>query len=320
MIQIFMAGALALLALARVPALRRNSRDPVFFAAAFAGASSLLLSPDVYFAVDRILGGFNLTRLAINSFMIVGLWFLRNAVVSAVTQQRDTRSLWGRTLPVTLTLALQAAFFFLAGTSPSTRAWMGDGHHPVQVGLFSMMLIGFIAWSCAEIAWACFRYVPQMRRAFRIGFSMVGTGAAVAVAVMVIMCTGELAALAGNAVLHKAIQALPVHIFEMVAIILVGVGLTIPAVAGRSARKQAALRLDRTIAKVEVIHQKALQNSDMDRTLLADRSARPHERLHRMIVEIWDAELAAGGRAVLDEEDRAYLLLVESDFGLERTS
>lgn len=320
MIQIFMAGALILLALARVPALRKSGRDPVFFAAAFAGLSSLLLSPHAYFAVDQVLGGFNLTRLAINSSMIVGLWFLRNAVVTAVTQQPDTRPLWVRTLPLTLTLALQTTFFFLAGTSASTRAWMGDSDHPVQVGLFSMMLIGFIAWSCGEIAWACFRYVPQMRRAFRTGFSMVGTGAAIAVAVMVIMCTGEIAALAGNEVLHKGIQALPVHIFEMVAIILVGIGLTIPAIAGRMARKQAAHRLDRTIAKVEVIHAKALENADMERILRADKRALPHERLHRLIVEIWDAELAAAGRSALTDEDRAYVLLVESDFGLERTS
>jgi hypothetical protein len=57
----------------------------------------------------------------------------------------------------------------------------------------------------------------------------------------------------------------------------------------------------------------------MTRILKADAGAEPHERLHRMIVEIWDAELAAAGRSALNDEDRAYVLLVESDFGLERT-
>jgi hypothetical protein len=39
-----------------------------------------------------------------------------------------------------------------------------------------------------------------------------------------------------------------------------------------------------------------------------------------MIVEIWDAELAAGTEgSVLTREDRDYMLLVESDFDLGRT-
>jgi hypothetical protein len=40
-----------------------------------------------------------------------------------------------------------------------------------------------------------------------------------------------------------------------------------------------------------------------------------------MIVEIWDAELAAGAsRSALTPGDRAYLLTVECDLDLERTS
>jgi hypothetical protein len=108
---------------------------------------------------------------------------------------------------------------------------------------------------------------------------------------------------------------------EMFAIVLVGVGLTLPAVAGRAARRLASLRMLRTIAKVEPIRVKALKNADMARLLETDAAARPQERLHRMIVEIWDAELAAGAsRSALTPDDRAYLLTVESDLDLERTS
>ena len=75
------------------------------------------------------------------------------------------------------------------------------------------------------------------------------------------------------------------------------------------------------IAKVEPIRVKALKNADMARLLKTDDAARPQERLHRMIVEIWDAELAAGAaRSALTAGDRAYLLTVESDLNLERTS
>lgn len=318
MMQLIMAGALLLLAAARIPALVRKGRDTVFMAAVFAGASSLLLDPSLYLALDPALGGANMVKLALNSFMIVGLWYLRAAVLSAVSPDTDTRPGWVRALPLTLTLALQAIFFFLAGISTSTTAWAGDHRHAIATSLFSLMMIFFIAWSCGQIAWTCFRYVPQMRQSFRVGFSMVGLGCLVAVAVMADMVAGELEAAIPDLSLPWA-QAIPVHPFEMVAITLVGVGLTIPPVAGRITERRAAARLLRTIAKVAQIRERALADRPTDRMLEADADALPEERLHRMIVEIWDAELAAGGRSGLAAEDRDYLLLVESDFGLERT-
>jgi hypothetical protein len=320
MMQFIMAGALFLLGVARIPAIRRNGRDPVFMAAIFAGASSLLGSPNVYLAVDALLGGFNLVRLAVNTLMVIGLWYLRSAVVNAVSPDADRGRGWVRFAPLTVTLTLQAAFFFLAGPLPSTVSW-GAYHRLPFAAPFSLTMIAFIAWSCGEIAWACLRFVPRMRQSFRIGFSMVGLGCVISVATMVLMALGIIAAAFQLQSIYWA-AALPFHWLELFAIVLVGVGLTIPAVAGRTARKRAALRLDRTLAKIGAIREKALKNADMDRILRADQGALPHERLHRMIVEIWDAELAAGGRSALTDEDRAYVLLVESEFGLEleRTS
>ena len=120
MTQILMAAALFVLAAARVPALRRNGSDTVFLAAVFAGASSLLLNPAIYMAADSALGGINLAKLALNSFMIVGLWFLRNAVLSAIAPEADTRSPWARRMPLIITLALQTVFFALTGPTVST--------------------------------------------------------------------------------------------------------------------------------------------------------------------------------------------------------
>ena len=106
----------------------------------------------------------------------------------------------------------------------------------------------------------------------------------------------------------------------MIAVTLVGLGLSLPALAGRITRRRAALRLEKTVAKVEAIRQHALRNVDMDRVLQTGKDATAQDRLHRMLVEIWDAELAAGdGRTVLSPEDREYILLVESDFDLEHT-
>ncbi|WP_427007603.1 hypothetical protein [Pseudarthrobacter sp. H2] len=320
MMHFLMAGALFLLALARVPAVARNGKDPVFLAAMFAGSSSLLGNPGVYLFTDALLGGTNLAKLAVNTFMIVGLWFLRTAVVNAISPEADKRAAWIRCLPVAVTLVLQAAFFFLTGPMPSTATW-GEYHRFPFAAPFSLMMIAFIGWSCGEIAWACCRFVPRMRQSFRIGFSMVGLGSVISVVTMVLMALGILShAFPQLTPLHGAANA-PFQMLEMFAIVLVGVGLTIPAVAGRAARRLASLRMLRTIAKIEPIRVKALKNADMARLLETDAAARPQERLHRMIVEIWDAELAAGAaRSALTDGDRAYLLTVESDLNLERTS
>ena len=67
MMQFLMAGALFLLAVARVPAVARNGKDPVFLAAMFAGLSSVLGNPGVYLFTDALLGGINLAKLAVNT-------------------------------------------------------------------------------------------------------------------------------------------------------------------------------------------------------------------------------------------------------------
>lgn len=319
MMQLVMAGALFLLAFARVPALARNRKDMVFGAAIFAGTSSLLSSPSVYYFIDMALGGINLAKLAVNSFMIVGLWYLRAAVVHAISPAAD-RKVWLRRLPLTITLVLQTAFFFLTGPTSTTLTWGNDYHQHLPAALFSLMMIAFIAWSCGEIAWACFEFVPKMRRSFRIGFSMVGFGCLISVLTMALMAMDALSRAFPQLSLFRSAAAAPFHLIETVAILLVGLGLSIPPLAGRISGKRAEARLLETIAKVEPIRERVLLAAAADRVLQADLGARPQDRLHRMIVEIWDAELFVGqGRSTLTEEERSYVLLVESDFGFERT-
>jgi len=105
----------------------------------------------------------------------------------------------------------------------------------------------------------------------------------------------------------------PYHQLELVATVLAGAGLTIPAVAGRAARKNLHRWNTQTHARVESIWAKALQSTSPDRTLEADPQAPVQDRLHRMVVEIRDAELAAGTSATfLTAEERSYLLSVEA--------
>lgn len=317
MMHLVMAAALFLLAAARLPALRRKGSDTVFMAGVFAGMSALLGNIPVYFFIDGILGGINLGKLAMNSFMIVGLWYLRTAVVHAVSPAAGARSAWGRRLPLIITLVLQTLFFALTGPTTSTTTWGTDYHHLLPAALFSLMMIAFIAWSCGEIAWACFKFVPQMRRSFQLGFAMVGLGCIISVIVMAALATDALSS-AFPPLSAISGSDIPFHMLEMLAIILVGVGLTIPAVAGRATRRKARLTRHVTIARVTPIRARVLQSANMERMLKTDSAASPDEQLHRMLVEIWDAELAAGpGNTALTAEERDYLLSVESSLDAE---
>jgi hypothetical protein len=323
MIQIVMAGALLLLAVARVPAMARNGKDTVFYAAIFEGAAMLLIDPDVYSTTDAILGGVNLIKLINSILMVLGLWFLRAAVLNAISPDHSKRNVWARRLPLLATVALQLLFFFLTGLLPSTATW-GQYHNHLTAALFSMMVIAFVGWSCGEIAWACIRFVPKMRKAFKVGFSMVGLGCLISVYTAVFMADEVIRSTGFFPILgSRTFPTQPFAVYELFAIVLVGVGLTIPAVAGRAARRRMD-RLDQhlalAISRVEPIREKALEGSEMAGLLKADTDASPQERLHRMMVEIWDAELAAGsGRTVLTEQERSYLLSLESNFDLERS-
>lgn len=314
-----MAAALFLLALARVPALVRNGKDTVFLAAVFEGLSTVLIDPAIYTAIDPLIGGFNLTKVAGSTFMVLGLWFLRKAVLHAISPDAEARNPLAARLPLITALALQLVFFALTGPVPSTPAWGSLHHtHPPAV-LFSLVVIGFVGWSCAEIARACLRFIPGMRSAFRVGFAMVLLGCLISVAVTVFMALEVIRDVGWFPILGPASStAPPFAAMELAAIVLVGIGLTIPAQAGRRDRKRAEARVRANLAKVEPIREQVLADTGTARALETDTAATPPERLHRMIVEIWDADLAAGtGPSVLTSEERTYLLSVETDLNLE---
>jgi hypothetical protein len=71
---------------------------------------------------------------------------------------------------------------------------------------------------------------------------------------------------------------------------------------------------------VQPLQERALQTAGLDRALEPDPGAPAQDRLHRLIVEIWDADLAMGTASALTPEERAYLLAVDHKLDLERTS
>jgi hypothetical protein len=315
-IQLLMAAALAVLAAARLPVLIRHRKDTVFVAAGCACGAALLTNPGVYVFVDHALSGINLTRLLMQALMVTGLWFLRRALLQAVAPNGAEGIL--RQLPLYTALSLLVILFLLIGPTSTTTSW-GDQFEGILVAaLFSFTGIVFVAWVCGEIAVVCLAHLRTLQGAFRIGFTMVSAGCSIGCLTMTLMSIGVLA---------RAIPALaPLHwrdpdgyrVLELASIALVGVGLTITAVRGHRARLRIARWERNALTHVAPIRENALNEAGLKGTLECDDSAPVQDRLHRMIVEIWDAELAAGtGRTVLTPEQRTYLLDVERTLDLE---
>lgn len=311
MMQLLMAGALAVLAAARMPVLIRHGSDTVFNAAVVTGIAATLTNPGVYLAVDPLLGGFNLTRLIFQILMVVGLWFLRTALLQAVAPDTNRKQ-----YILYLAIGVMVSFFILLGPTTTTSTW-GDEHESKLAGAaMSFTGIAFTAWICGDIAAGCMKSIPRLRGAFRPGFVLVAAGCALGSLTMAALSL---------AVLSNAVPVLTIfkwhmdgyRALELASIALVGVGLTLTAVTGHHGRRRIAKWERDALAAVEPIRERALKTAGLHRTLEADANAPVADRLHRMVVEIWDAELAAGGsRQVLSPDERAFLLAVEEKLDL----
>lgn len=316
MIQLMMAAALAVLAAVRIPVLLRHRRDTVFVAAVCACGAALLTNPVVYVSIDRLLGGFNIARLLMQALMVLGLWFLRKGLLRAVAPHTTPNLL--RQLPLYTAMSLLVIFFVLLGPTVTTNSW-GDEFEGRLIGaLFSITGIAFIAWVCGEIAVVCLTHLRRLKGAFRLGFTMVSAGCAIGCVTMTAM---TVAVLASSVPLLEPLRWRSpdgYRVLELLSIALVGVGLTLTAVQGHRTRTRIARWEKDALTRVEPIREGVLHEAGLHRTLQFDESAPVQDRLHRMIVEIWDADLAAGtAHSVLTEEQRAYLLDIERKLDLE---
>jgi hypothetical protein len=320
MMQLIMAAALYLLGLARVPALLKSGRDPVFAAALLTGTAALLTSPAVYPAVDQALGGQNVAKLAQHTSMMIGMWFIRGGILNAVAPVRERRRQRYRTLPLYVALGLQAVLFLATDAGPTTMDFQGTYNKTLPGALFYSMVMLFTGWVCAEIAVVLRRIVPELRGPFRLGFLLVGTGAflgTISSAAMVL----DILATAVPALAFFSFHETPLQqVLDLVPTVLVGLGMTIPAVAGQLERTRIRRWEKSTLLKVTPIRDRALTRAGTERTLRSDPRTSVPEQLHRMMVQIWDAELAAGDGSALTAEDRAYLLTVERKLDLGRSS
>lgn len=305
-----MAAVLYLLGAARIHVLLKTKRDRVFNAAVLAGTGALLTNPHVYVFADGLLGGQNWARWAMHTLMAVGLWQLRLAITEAVAQDNGQKDRFGAA-PMYLTVGLQTVFFALIHKEPTTTNFVDTFNTQPAGAAFYSMVILFIGWVCAEIAISCYRFVPRMHGVFKVGFSMVFAGSSMGIAAAAVMLCDSLSHVI-PALAPMNFHTTPLYVLiQLIPIGLCGIGLTLPALAGRVQKARKTRWQAETHATVADLRNRILMKVGSERTLGADTATNTKDSLHRMIVEIWDAELASSDGPALSPEERTYLLNVE---------
>lgn len=305
-----MAAVLYLLGAARIHVVLNNKRDRVFNAAALAGTGALLTNPQVYVFADGLLGGENWARWAMHALMAFGLWQLRCAITEAVAQDNGQRDRFGAA-PMYITVVLQTLFFLMIVKKPTTTNFVDTFNTQPSGAAFYSMVIVFIGWVCAEIASACFRFVPKMHGVFKVAFSMVFVGSSLGIAAAAVMLCDALSHVI-TALAPINFHTTPLYVvIQLIPIGLCGIGLTLPVLAGRVQKARNARWETETHAVVADLRNRVLSKVGSERTLGTHANTGTKDSLHRMVVEIWDAELASADDPALDSKERTYLLDVE---------
>ncbi|MFX1821801.1 hypothetical protein PV768_18640 [Pseudarthrobacter sp. CC4] len=288
----------------------RTRKDHCILVAAVAIATALSLNIDaIYRAGDQAIGGRNLLDLCANILMVVGIYFLSQAILRAAELndapvRRDRR---GLLFLGVVSAGLVLAFLFIEAPVSSTRFMLDYGDQPAAA-LYSAVQFVYIGVVVSVTGYVCFRFRRRMAASyFRVAFTLIGVGCSLALVVVVAVLGMDVAHLLGDLSTMEKLAAVYDASF-VGAMVFLCAGLALPPVARRVARRTqlktqawlldgltstwekatAARRDERLAAPAEVI----------------ERDDAGTRRLHRMLVEIQDSLLMNPDAAkLLDEAD-----------------
>lgn len=296
MIQALTASVMWTLVMCLLPG-ARTRKDHSILIAAVAIAAALSLNVDaIYVAGDAAIGGRNLLDLCASILMVVGIYFLSQAILRAAElsdapTRTDRRGFFILGL---VSVGLILAFFGIAAPRSSTRFMVDYGDQPAAA-VYSAIQFSYIGVVVSVTGFVCFRFRRRMAASyFRVAFTLVGLGCALALVVVLAVLGMDVAHLVGD--LSTMADLSIVYDASFVgAMIFLCAGLALPPVARRIVqRKQMRTRAD-------LLNE---LTSTWERATAARKDARiaaPEEvvdggdaatrRLHRMLVEIQDALL-----------------------------
>ncbi len=194
----------------------RTRKDHSILVAAVAIATALSLNVDpIYLAGDQALGGHNLLDLLANILMVVGIYFLSQAILRAAELndapvRRDRRGLLILGL---VSLGLVLAFLRIEAPASSTKFMLDYGEQPAAA-LYSAIQFVYIGVVVGVTGYVCFRFRRRMAASyFRVAFTLIGIGCSLALVVVLAVLGMDVANLLRRPVDHAAVGAYLRHQF-----------------------------------------------------------------------------------------------------------
>lgn len=285
----------------RLPAVLDRRRSSLFRATVFAAAACTLYVPNVYNAVDPLLGGHNHVGLATLLLLLLGFWQFRTAIVLAVVadnERRRRRLLLGRAAIAGAGLAVSAGFFASRVDRTDQTLPLAYGDQP-GMQLFLWTGSAFIIWVCVDIVMVCHRHRPTMKTSsFRAAFMLIGIGCAL---FCLVLANRLLAGVLENSPTDNgAITSILNWLYaagETLAVVLVSVGLLLPRLGDAGRRLTLNLQTRRMLLDIApawrrmTADKRGVLLNPHGNPLLDMVRGHPETRLHRRVVEIRDSQM-----------------------------
>lgn len=238
MIQIVTASVIWGLVLCILPGVG-SRRDHTILIAAVAIAAALSLNVDpIYVAGDALLGGRNLLDLCANVLMVVGIYFLSQAILRAAefNDASVRRDGLGLTILICVVVGLAVAFFGIDAPVSSTKFMLDYGNQPAAAAYSSIQFV-YIGIVVGLTGYVCFRFRRRMATIhFRLAFTLIGIGCTLALIVVFAVLGMDIAHLLGD-LGSMGRLAIVYDVSFVGAMLFLCAGLALPPVARRTSRR-----------------------------------------------------------------------------------
>ncbi|MGL4339602.1 MAG: hypothetical protein ACRCSP_04145 [Rhodoglobus sp.] len=280
-------------------------------------ASSLTLNiSPLYQAVDREVGGRNLTDLIANLMLLVSLYLLCRAVVLAVRSSPTHGSvlLPELLLLVVVLLAVTVAFFFIEAPESSTRFMADYGAQPAAA-IYSSIQFIYIGNVMARAGFACFVHRSIMRtKVFSLGFTVVGIGCVLSILVVIDVLAMNISHLLGARFILSVLSSIYPLVY-LAAIVFLCVGLAIPPIGRWRSRVKNRVERQLLLREALLIWERMMGGTEsevLSQLVVGNNLEDPDARLHRISVEIRDIAQTRSVASALTAADEELLVRLET--------
>lgn len=121
-------------------------------------------------ALDRLLGGVNVTNLLQSTLAVLAFWYFRDAVWEIVRPDKKRRPKWVLLGCIT---AFAIPFFLITDRAPTSTRFMAMHVDQVAAVAYNFVYFATLAWIVADMIWALKKWVQPVNLLFTLGLSLV---------------------------------------------------------------------------------------------------------------------------------------------------